>query len=76
MKSIFKLLVVLVICLVGIGLYRGWFGFSSSGADTEKEKIDISVNKGKVREDVQKAKSKVAEEVQDVVEKVKEKEAK
>jgi hypothetical protein len=75
MKSIFKLLIVLVICLVGIGLWRGWFGFSRT-SETEQDKINVSVDKGKIREDVGKAKAKVAGEVKEAVEKVKEREGK
>jgi hypothetical protein len=75
MKSIFKLLIVLVICLVGIGIWRGWFNFSRTG-NSEQEKVNVSVDKGKIREDVQKAKTKVAEEVKEAVDKVKEKEGK
>jgi hypothetical protein len=76
MKSIFKLLVVLAICLVGIGIWRGWFSFSNTSGDNQKDEINISVDKGKMKEDVQKAKAKVAEEVKEAVEKVKEKEGK
>jgi hypothetical protein len=78
MKPIFKLLIILVICLVGIGIWRGWFSFSISSGDTEKDKVNVgvSVDKGKMKEDVQKAKTKVAEEVKEAVEKVKEKEGK
>jgi hypothetical protein len=76
MKSIFKLLVILVICLVGIGLWRGWFGFSSSSGDNQKDEINVSVDKGKIKEDVQKAKTKVAEEVKELSGKAKAQEAK
>jgi hypothetical protein len=75
MKSIFKLLIVLVICLVGVGIWRGWFSFSRTG-DTEQESANVSVDKGKIREDVQQAKTKVREEVKEAVDKVKEKEGK
>jgi len=76
MKSIFKLLIVLVICLVGIGIWRGWFSFSNTSGDKQKDEINFSVDKGKMKEDVQKAKAKVAEEVKEAVDKVKEKEGK
>jgi hypothetical protein len=75
MKSIFKLLIVLVICLVGIGIWRGWFSFSNTSG-TEQDEINVSVDKGKIREDVQQAKTKVREEVKEAVDKVKEKEGK
>ena len=73
MKPIFKLLIILVICLVGIGIWRGWFSLLSSSGNPEKDKVNVgvSVDKGKIREDVQKAKAKVGEEVKDVGDKVK-----
>ena len=76
MKSIFKLLIVLVICLVGIGIYRGWFSFSGPSGDAEKDKMSVSVDKEKIREDVQKAKAKVGEEVKTLSGKAKAQEAK
>ncbi len=77
MKSIFKMLIVLVICLVVVGFWRGWFSFSSTGTgDKQKEEINVSVDKEKIREDVQKAKAKIAGEVKETVDKVKEKEGK
>lgn len=78
MKAVFKLLVVLVICFAGIGLYRGWFSFSSTNGDTASDKINVgvSLDKSKMKEDVSKAKAKVAGEVKGAVEKVKDREAK
>ena len=37
MRSLIKLLVVLLICLVGVGFYRGWFSLSNSGPDKGKQ---------------------------------------
>lgn len=76
MKSIFKLLVVLVICFVGIGIYRGWFGFSNSSGGAEKDKISLSVDKNKLKEDVGKAEKEVAEEVKQLAGKAKAQETK
>ena len=67
MRSLIKLVVVLLICLVGIGFYRGWFS-ASSRHDTEGDKVNttITVDKGKVKSDVKKAKEKVKEEVKEL----------
>ena len=75
MKTIFKLLIVLVICLIGIGIYRGWFSFSSTSSDTEKDKINVgvSVDKSKMREDVSTAREKIRNKVKGIAEEVKEK---
>jgi hypothetical protein len=76
MRSLIKLLVVLLICLAGIGLYRGWFSFSSHSPDTEGDKVNVnmSVDKGKMKSDVKKAKEKVKEEVNELEDRVKAKE--
>jgi hypothetical protein len=65
MRLLIKFLIVLVICLVGIGIFRGWFSVSSSNPDTSGNKVNVnvSVDKGKIKSDVKKAKEKVKEEV-------------
>lgn len=56
-------LLVLILCVVGIGLYRGWFAVSSHGADTGDGKVNINltVDTDKARQDAAKAKEKVTE---------------
>ena len=63
MRSWTKLLGVLLICLAGIGLYRGWFSVSSPKSDPEGDKVNVnlSVDKGKMKSDVRKAEQKVKE---------------
>ena len=65
MRSFMRLLIVLLVCLVGIGLYRGWFSLSRSSPEPGGDKVDVtvSVDKGKMRSDVRKAEEKVKEEV-------------
>jgi hypothetical protein len=65
MRSLLRLVIVLLICLVGIGLYRGWFSFSSSHPEATDNKVhvDVSVDKGKMKADIKEAKHKVKEEV-------------
>jgi hypothetical protein len=59
MRSLIKLLIVLVLCLVGIGLYRGWFSFSRTAAepkpDDNRVNVNLSVDKGKIKSDIKKA---------------------
>jgi len=51
--------VVLCLCVVfGIGLYLGWFSISSSNTEGDKSDVHVSVNKGKVHEDVDALKKK------------------
>ena len=56
---------VLLVCLVGIGLYQGWFSLSSPSPDTESNKVNfnVSVDKSKMKSDVKKAGEKIKEEV-------------
>ncbi len=79
MRLLIKLLVVLVICLVGIGLWQGWFGISRSpnpDANGNKVNVNVSVDKEKIKSDVKKAKEAVKEEVRNLEGKTKAKEAK
>jgi hypothetical protein len=78
MRSFVRLLIVLVVILIGVGLFRGWFGFSRSAPDQEGSKVEVkmSVDKGKIKSDVGKAEEKVKEEVRELEEKVKAKAAK
>ena len=44
MKMTFaKVLVVLALCVVGFGFYRGWFALSSPGRGTESNKVNINL---------------------------------
>jgi hypothetical protein len=63
MRGLVRWLLILVVCLVGIGLYRGWFTLSRQNAPGDKVDIDVSVNKQKMKSDVQKVEKKVKEEV-------------
>ena len=65
MFSLLRGLFTLLVCLVLIGLYRGWFSFSTPSRDTESQKVNISVSvdANKVEADVEK----VEEEVSDLV---------
>ena len=77
MRSLIKVLVVLLICLVGLGFYRGWFTLSTRDHDVNDNKVNVnmSVDEGKMKSDVKKAKEKVKEEFRELEGKVKAKEA-
>jgi hypothetical protein len=55
-----KTYIVLGICIVGLGLYGGWFFPESQGRDDEGNKLDITltVDPDKVKDDVGRTKSK------------------
>ena len=43
MNRLFAFLVVLLICVVGIGCYRSWSSVTSPSSDTESHKVNVSV---------------------------------
>ncbi len=65
MFSLLRGLFVLLLCLVGIGLFRGWFSFSnpSRDAETHKVNVSVSVDANKVEADVEKVEEEVSEMV-------------
>jgi hypothetical protein len=65
MRFFIKLLIVLLLCLIGIGFYRGWFSVSRPNPEPDGSKVSVkmSVDKKKIRSDVQKVEKKVKEEV-------------
>jgi hypothetical protein len=63
MNRLFAFLIVVVICVAGIGLYRSWFTVSTPNASAESHKVDInlSVDPDKVKADAEIVKDKAAE---------------
>jgi nitrogen fixation-related uncharacterized protein len=65
MFTLLRMLVGVAICLVAIGLYRGWFSLTNATRDPETHKVNISVSvdADKVKADAQRVKAKIAQEV-------------
>jgi len=64
MKSAFwKLLLILTLCVIGFGFYRGWFNMSSLSRETPTNQVGVSltVDKDKVNSDAQSLKEKTTE---------------
>src|SRR5262249_42927910 len=60
MRTLFVILLVLVVGAVGLGFYRGWFSFSTSrDPETDRPQVQLSVDQEKMKGDTQKAKEKV-----------------
>ena len=78
MQLLFKLLVLSVICVTGVGFYLGWFSLSkpSPDADGNKTNISVSVDKGKMKSDIKKAKETIKEDIREIEGKGKAKETK
>ena len=52
--TVFKVLIVAVLCFVGLGFYQGWFVLSSrggNGAGDNKVDINLTVDPDKAKED-------------------------
>lgn len=58
MKNLVVVVVLLLVGVVGLGFYRGWFGLSTNNADHQSS-ATVTVDKDKIHEDEQKAKDKV-----------------
>ena len=60
MRKLGVVLVVLAICVVGFGFYRGWFALSSpDGGD--QVNVNLATDTGKMKEDAAAVKDKAAE---------------
>jgi cell division protein FtsX len=62
MKRFSSLLIVLVIIVVSLGFYRGWFTLSGRReAVSHKVDVNLTVDTDKVKEDAETVKDKAAE---------------
>jgi hypothetical protein len=61
MRSLLSLLGVLVLVLVVVGAFRGWFTIAGDGRGAESSKVTLTVDADKVKEDAGKAKDKTME---------------
>jgi hypothetical protein len=60
---ILKTLVVLGLCVVALGFYRGWLSLGSKDRDTESNTVDVTltVDPDKIKEDVTKVSDETSE---------------
>lgn len=62
MNRAFAVLVVVVLLLIGVGFYRGWFALSSpADQDSNKVNVSLTVDGDKVQEDADAVKEKTTE---------------
>lgn len=69
MKRFLVLVLVLAVGIVGLGLYLGWFHFSTGGTD-EKPNVTFTVDKDKIEKDKKKAEEELHKAGQAVREKI------
>ena len=61
MKTLMMVVLVLALCVVGLGFYRGWFVLSSQEAGGNKVDINLTVDRDKVTQDAESVKEKTSE---------------
>jgi hypothetical protein len=63
MKKLLAVLIVLVLLVIGVGFYRGWFSLSSPDADkgSNKVNINLTVDPDKLKADAEAVKKKTSE---------------
>jgi hypothetical protein len=71
MKRSITFVLVLIICLVAVGFYRGWFTLSSKPeAGSNKVDVNLTMDRDKMEQDAEKVKEKTTEFVGKVKETV------
>jgi hypothetical protein len=68
MFSLLRAAFTLLICVLVVGFFLGWFSFSRSAPDpqTNKVNINLSVDKNKLGSDLQRFEQKVSKGIQDL----------
>ncbi len=68
MFSMLRMAMTLLICVLAIGFYLGWFTFSRSAPDPRSDKVNInvSVDQKKVRADIQSAEQTLSRRMQEI----------
>ena len=63
MKKLILVVLVLLLCVVGFGFYRGWFSLSDSspGMGSNKVNISLTVDPDKMKADTKMVKDKTIE---------------
>lgn len=59
--KVIGVLVVLVLCMVVVGFYRGWFSLSLHDGGAESNKVTLTVDPDKVKDDAEKVEDKTTE---------------
>jgi hypothetical protein len=60
LKNVFVVLVVLALCIVGVGFYQGWFVMSNpdSGEGSNKVNVNLAMDPDKAKADADAVKAK------------------
>ena len=68
MFNLLRTAMTLLICVLIVGFYLGWFSFSRSAPDPRSDKVNINVtvDKTKVRSDLQSAEQTISKRLKDM----------
>lgn len=71
-RNVITVVLLLVLCVVGLGFYRGWLALSSTSSDTGSNRVNINltVDPDKVKADADSVKDKTMELTGTVTERV------
>jgi predicted negative regulator of RcsB-dependent stress response len=62
MRNLIVTLVLLAAIVIGVGIYRGWFTFSSShDSGTDQRSIQLNIDENKAKSDAEKVKEKASD---------------
>jgi len=64
-------LAVIVVGLIAVGFYRGWFAMSSREEPDHKRDVNLTIDTEKIKQDTKKAAEKTKEEAKELSSKVK-----
>lgn len=61
--TLLKVMLVLVLCVVGVGFYRGWFVLAShsGGNESNTVEVNLTVDPDKAKDDVKAVETKARE---------------
>ena len=62
-RNLITIVFVILLCVVGVGFYRGWFALSKSSPDSGSNKVNINlmVDTDKIKADAETVKEKTTE---------------
>jgi hypothetical protein len=62
MRKLLVVLLLLIVSVVGLGFYLGWFGVSTSrDPNSGKTEVELTIDRDKMKSDTQKAQQQITD---------------
>ncbi len=62
MNRLAAIIIVIAVIIIGVGAYRGWFAFSSTGSSqSDKVNLNLTVDQAKMKKDGAELKKEASE---------------